>query len=172
LSYRYAKILDLGTGSGAILVTLLAERPLAHGLGTDISLAALAVARTNAESHGLAGRAKLQRSDWFDTIEGRFDLIVSNPPYIAAQEMPGLAPEVRLWEPEMALTDQADGLSAYRQITAGAPARLLSGGGLIVEIGATQAQAVSALFRAAGLEEVRVHPDLDGRDRVVSGRKP
>ncbi len=165
-------ILDLGTGSGAILVTLLAERPDASGTGTDISEAALGVARANAESHGVGARAQFIRSNWFADVAGHFDLIVSNPPYIAAAEMEGLAPEVRLWEPAQALTDGADGLTAYRAILAAAPARLVPKGRLIVEIGATQGAAVSALFQAAGLEDIGVHPDLEGRDRVVSGRKP
>jgi release factor glutamine methyltransferase len=172
LSDRYVKILDLGTGSGAILVTLLAERPLAQGLGTDISDAALAVARSNADRHGVDSRARFQNSDWFDAVEGRFDLIVSNPPYIAADEMPGLEPEVRLWEPALTLTDHADGLTAYRAIARRAPARLMAGGRLLVEIGATQSAAVAQLFRSAGLEDIATHPDLEGRDRVVSARKP
>ncbi|MEM8804367.1 MAG: peptide chain release factor N(5)-glutamine methyltransferase, partial [Pseudomonadota bacterium] len=100
----------------------------------------------------------------------RYDLIVSNPPYIALDEMDGLDPEVRDYEPREALTDGADGLTAYRIIARHAPDHLKPGGRVLVEIGPTQAPAVTELFRVAGLEDVRVHPDLDGRDRVVSAR--
>lgn len=164
----FARVLDLGTGSGAILLSLLAERPGATGLGTDLSEAALDVARRNAAALGLGGRAEFQRSDWFAGVEGRFDLIVSNPPYIAADEMAALAPEVRDWEPHLALTPGGDGLAAYRAIAAGAAAHLAPGGRLMVEIGAAQGPAVAAILAGAGLGPVRVLPDLDGRDRVVT----
>ena len=167
----FAWVLDLGTGSGCILITLLAERPLAEGLATDLSPEALAVAETNAEALQVQPRARFQISDWLDGVEGRFDLIVSNPPYIALAELPGLSPEV-LHDPRIALTDEGDGLSAYRQIARNAPAHLTPGGWLMVEIGPTQGAAVRALFRAAGLDRVTVEPDLDGRDRVVLGQKP
>jgi release factor glutamine methyltransferase len=174
----FARLLDLGTGSGAILLSLLAERPAATGLGTDLSHAALGVARRNAQALGLADRAAFALSDWFADVAGRFDLIVSNPPYIAAAEIPGLAPEVRDWEPRLALTPRdatgddpgGDGLAAYRAIALRAPAHLAPGGRLMVEIGPTQGAAVAALFTAAGLTDVAVLPDLDGRDRVVRGR--
>ncbi|WP_414897429.1 peptide chain release factor N(5)-glutamine methyltransferase [Rhodovulum sp. YEN HP10] len=168
LSAPFSNMLDLGTGSGCILLTLLSERPGAFGLGTDISAAALAVARGNAGRLGVAG-ARFLLSDWYQVVEGRFDLIVSNPPYIAEAEMSGLAPELA-HEPRGALTDGGDGLSAYRAIAAGARARLAPGGRLLVEIGPTQAQAVSGIFAAAGLEILAVRPDLDGRHRVVETR--
>ena len=167
LEARFASLLDLGTGSGAILLTLLAERPAARGLGTDLSPEALAVAESNAQALGLAGRARFQAADWFAGVEGQFDLIVSNPPYIAEAEMAGLSPEVRDWEPHLALTPGGDGLDAYRAIAAAAPAHLAPGGRLMVEIGPTQGPAVSALFAAVGLSGLRVEADLDGRDRVV-----
>ncbi|RDD71757.1 peptide chain release factor N(5)-glutamine methyltransferase [Paracoccus versutus] len=170
LAGPFASVLDLGTGTGAILISLLAERPGARGLGTDISAAALEVARENARTMGVC--ADFLESDWFASVTGQFDLIVSNPPYIALDEMAQLAPEVREWEPRQALTDGADGLSAYRAIAAGAPAHLSPGGRLMVEIGPTQGAAVAALMRAAGLAEPRILPDLDGRDRVVAARKP
>jgi release factor glutamine methyltransferase len=165
LAAPFASVLDLGTGSGAILLTLLAERPAAAGLGSDVSPAALAVARDNAARLGLAARFVL--SDWFAAVRGTFDLIVSNPPYIAAAEMAGLAPEVRDWEPHLALSPGGDGLGAFRAICAGAAAHLAPGGRLLLEIGPGQAAAVAALARAGGLARVAVHRDLDGRERVV-----
>jgi release factor glutamine methyltransferase len=172
LAEPFARALDLGTGSGCILVTLLAERPGAQGVGTDVSPAALLIAGENAARHGVADRLVLTPSDWFGDIGGRYDLIVSNPPYIAAEEMGDLAPEVRDFEPHAALTDEADGLTAYRAIARGAGRFLSPGGRLLVEIGPTQGPAVSRLFTEAGLEGVAVHPDLDGRDRVVAARRP
>lgn len=168
----FVRLLDLGTGSGCVLLSCLAARPGARGLGTDLSEAALAVARGNAADLGLGGRADFARADWFEGVAGRFDLILSNPPYIAAGEMAALAPEVRLWEPEAALTPGGDGLDAYRAIAAGAAGHLAPGGRLAVEIGPTQARAVAGLFEAAGLGAVTVARDLDGRDRVVAARGP
>lgn len=167
LSAPFDDLLDLGTGTGCILLTLLAERPAATGLGTDLSAPALAVAQENARRLGLADRTRLIQADWFSGIGGVFDLIVSNPPYIALAEMPDLAPEVRDHEPHSALTDGADGLEAYRRIAEGAPERLRPAGRILVEIGPSQGAAVAALFRGAGLFEVAILPDLDGRDRVV-----
>ena len=169
LAHDFSTLLDLGTGSGCILLTLLAERPKAAGLGTDLSPAALQVARTNATQLDLRDRADFKQGAWFDAVpdKARFDLIVSNPPYIARDEMAGLSPELS-FEPRMALTDEHDGLDAYRDIAAGAPLHLTPGGRLIVEIGPTQGPAVTELFLAAGLENLSVHPDLDGRDRAVS----
>jgi release factor glutamine methyltransferase len=172
LAEPFRRVLDLGTGTGCILISLLGDRPAAEGLGTDLSEAALAVAGRNAVGLGVAPRAEFRRSDWFGAVTGRFDLIVSNPPYIGLDEMAGLAPEVRDWEPRMALTDGGDGLSAYRAILAGVERHLLPGGRLIVEIGWRQGDAVSALFRAAGLDAAAVHADLEGRERAVFGRKP
>lgn len=178
LEMPFRRVLDLGTGSGCILITLLAERPEATGIGLDLSQAALNVARRNADLCGVAGRTEWRRSDWFTELSGDrvetecFDLIVSNPPYIALDEMPDLSVEVRSHDPRLALTDEGDGLQAYRRIAADAPAYLCSGGLIAVETGPTQGDAVATLFRAAGLENISIHPDLDGRDRVVSGRKP
>ncbi|WP_313135855.1 peptide chain release factor N(5)-glutamine methyltransferase [Paracoccus jeotgali] len=167
LRLDWASVLDLGTGTGAILISLLAERPQAAGLGTDISDAALAVARGNAARLGVT--ADFTRADWVDGVTGRFDLIVSNPPYIALSEMAALSPEVREFEPHGALTDFGDGLSAYRRIAAGAAAHLTPNGAVLVEIGWQQGQAVAQLFAEAGAS-VRVLPDLDGRDRVIEAR--
>ena len=172
LEQPFARVLDLGTGTGCILVTLLAERPGATGTGLDLSPAALAVAAANAAALGVADRARFALSDWFAAAEGRHDLIVANPPYIAAAEMAGLAPEVRDWDPHLALTPGGDGLAAYRAIAAGAGAHLAPGGRLLLEIGPTQGAAVAGLLRAAGLVDVTIRTDLDGRDRVLAARAP
>jgi release factor glutamine methyltransferase len=171
LSAPFSRVLDLGTGSGCILCSLLAARAEATGVGTDLSDAALAVARGNARQLGVAGRARFLQADWLAGVEEGFDLIVSNPPYIAEDEMAALSPEV-LREPRMALTPGGDGLGAYRAILRDGPRHLAPGGRLVVEIGPTQAAAVRALFEAAALQEVETIPDLDGRDRCVAGRKP
>jgi release factor glutamine methyltransferase len=172
LERPFLNVLDLGTGTGCILLSCLRGMPTARGVGVDISDAALAVAAENSRSLGLEGRTRFLRSDWFAAVQGSFDLIVANPPYIAAEEMAGLAPEVRDWEPRQALTPGGDGQDAYRAIAAGAGKRLAPGGRLIVEIGPSQATAVTGMFRSAGLDAVRVLPDLDGRPRVVSAVKP
>lgn len=174
LTEPFATVLDLGTGSGCILLTLLAEREAAVGIGTDLSLEALEVAFWNRNALQLEQRAALRQGNWFEALdpgEDGFDLLVSNPPYIAVSEMPFLSPEVRGHEPRLALTDEADGVSAYRTILEGFGRFLAPGGRLIVEIGASQGMAVSRLFAAAGLRRVRVIPDLDGRDRVVVATK-
>lgn len=172
LSGPFTRVLDLGTGTGCILLTLLAERPGATGIGTDLSAAALAVARRNAEATGVGPRAGFLHSSWLDDVTGGFDLIVSNPPYIAAGEMAGLAPEVRDHEPHLALTDGGDGLGAYRAFARPAFDVLLPGGRLIVEIGPTQGAAVAAIAAAAGFAGIRVLPDMDGRDRIVAASRP
>ena len=163
------KVLDLGTGSGAIGLTLAAEWPLADVMCTDISDEALDVARLNMKSFDVADGVRLLRSDWFEAVEGRFDLIVSNPPYIALEEWDGLDFEVRGFDPRMALTDEADGLSCYRVIVAQAGAYLEKDGYLMVEVGHTQGRAVQDLYDAAGFTQITCLSDMAGRDRVVSG---
>jgi len=172
LTRPFLKLLDLGTGTGCVLLSCLKGMPMARGVGVDLSEAALAVAMANAGDLGLAARARFLQSDWFSAVEGAYDLIVANPPYIAAAEMPGLAPEVRDWEPSIALTPGGDGLAPYRAIARGAGARLMPGGRILVEIGPTQGAAVTALLAAVGLGDIRVLPDLDGRDRVIAAVKP
>jgi release factor glutamine methyltransferase len=168
------RVLDLGTGSGCILLTLLAEWPQARGIGVDISAAALEVAAQNARDLGVAGRAELVTGDWcagLARLGGQFDLIVSNPPYIAGDELAGLSPEVRLHEPLAALCPTGDsggdGLDAYRRIAAGVGPLLVPGGRLLMEIGPRQAAAVSRILADAGLAVTAILPDLDGRDRVI-----
>lgn len=172
LSEPFDHVLDLGTGSGCILITLLAERQSATGAGVDLSEAACLQASANAVQHKVQERVEILKSNWFDAVEEKFDLIVSNPPYISASEMDALSPEVREHEPRIALTDEGDGLGAYRQIAAAAPDFLLPQGRLLVEIGPTQAKAVSALFDASGLSDICTISDMDGRDRVIRARLP
>lgn len=201
LNAPFTRLLDLGTGSGCILLSLLAERPLAHGVGVDLSAAALRVAQGNAADLGLLDRADFVLSDWFDGLGSltgggaadavgsgaddiagwpggvaqplcAFDVILSNPPYIARAELEDLSPDVRDWEPQMALTDGADGLSVYRLIAAQAGGFLTPGGRVIVEIGHQQGPDVVAIFGARGFSEVTLHQDLGGSDRVVQGVWP
>lgn len=173
LAEPFARVLDLGTGSGCILLTLLAERQDAHGVGVELSGAACEVALRNRHALGLVSRADLVQGSWYaplDVERERFDLIVSNPPYIARDEWETLAPEVRAHEPRRALTDEGDGLGCYRRIVAGAAAHLVAGGRLAVEIGPRQAAPVRGMMAEAGFGQIAVIPDLDGRDRVVQGR--
>lgn len=167
---RRLRILDLGTGSGAILVSLLAALPDAKGVGTDASVAALAMAERNAARNGVAGRAAFRKADWCDGIEGAFDLIVSNPPYIPAGEIAGLAIEVSRFDPRSALDGGADGLAPYRAIAAGAAQLLVPGGLLVVEIGAGQEPEVVAIlanfgWKASGFASRRT--DLAGHVRAL-----
>lgn len=165
-------VLDLGVGSGAILLAILAERPAARGLGVDVSEEALAVARDNAAALGLAGRMALLRGDWTEGLgEETFDLVVSNPPYVASDVIATLEPEVRDHEPRVALDGGADGLSHYRTLALEILRVLKPGGRFAVEIGYDQKAAVEALFRDAGALGVTTIKDLADRDRVVTGTK-
>jgi release factor glutamine methyltransferase len=165
-------ILDLGVGSGAILLAILAERPNARGLGVDVSEDALAVARDNAAHLGLAGRCALLRGDWADGLsDASFDIVTANPPYIASEVIETLEPEVRVHEPRLALDGGADGLDAYRRLAPEILRVLKPGGRFAVEIGYDQKAAVEALFQEAGAEEVSTQQDLAGLDRVVLGKK-
>ena len=170
--YRAFNLLDLGVGSGAILLAILAERPLAKGLGIDVSEEALAVARDNAAHLGVEGRVALLRSDWTAGLaDESFDLVVSNPPYIRSGDIETLDPEVRDHEPRLALDGGPDGLDAYRLLAPEVVRVLKPGGTFAVEIGADQSSEVEALFREAGAEGVRTQKDLSQRDRVVTGTK-
>ncbi len=165
-------MLDLGVGSGTILLAILAERPAAKGLGVDVSEEALAVARENAASLDLNNRTALLRGDWTTGLgdEG-FDLVVSNPPYIASHIIETLEPEVRDHEPRLALDGGPDGLDAYRHLAPEILRVLKPGGMFAVEIGYDQSADVEALFRQAGASNVRTIKDLSTHDRVVTGVK-
>ncbi len=165
-------VLDLGVGSGAIILAILSERSAAKGLGIDVSSEALAVARENAANLGLADRLALLRGDWTAGLgDDGFDLVVSNPPYIATQVIETLEPEVRDHEPRLALDGGHDGLDHYRRLAPEILRVLKPGGMFAVEIGFDQKQAVESLFRAAGARGVRTLPDLSTLDRVVVGTK-
>ena len=162
------RILDMCTGSGCILLSLLHYSNDCSGVGVDVSEDALAVARQNADR--LAEKqAVFIQSDLFEKVEGSFDLVVSNPPYIRSQEIAGLMPEVREHEPHLALDGKDDGLHFYREIIKGAMPHLKRGGQLFFEIGYDQGEAVQALFAANGYTEIAVVKDYAGLDRVVYG---
>jgi len=169
---RPLRILDLGTGSGILVLTLLAELPHATGTGIDISSGALVQARANGDRLGISHRVAWREADWCRGLEGRFDIIVSNPPYIPAGDLPGLEPEVRLGDPPLALDGGADGLDAYRAIARDVAPLLEAGGLLGLEVGAGQSEAVRDIFLAAGFRPHRMGGgsarDLAGRVRVVS----
>ncbi len=165
---EFLRILDIGTGTGALLLALLSELPKAAGLGTDISEAALAVARDNAARNGLKDRCTFVACDIAEGIQGQFDLIVSNPPYVAHGEIAALMPEVRDYDPVLALDGGNDGLVCYRAIAAAARRLLTPGGRLIVEMGAGQEPAVRALFTNSGLRVRGARKDLAGIPRALS----
>lgn len=166
------RILDLGTGSGAIAVTLLAELPGATAIAGDLSAAALRVARGNAEALGVAGRASFVQANWFEGIGGRFDLIVSNPPYIPLGDIAGLAPDVREFDPARALDGGPDGLEAYRRLANGAGGHLTPQGHVVLEIGAGQENAVNELFTGQGFARESRHFDLSGHVRCLVFSRP
>lgn len=164
------RILDLCTGSGCILLSLLHYSNDCEGTGVDISKEALQVAALNAELLGI--KADFLKSDLYEKVTGKFDLLVSNPPYIERKVIPTLMEEVREYDPYIALDGGEDGLDFYRRIIGGAQDYLKRGGQILMEIGSGQAQAVSELLREAGFKEIDVCRDFAGLDRVVSGRLP
>ena len=165
-----ARILDLGTGSGAIIVTLLGQWPEATGVASDVSAEALAVARENARHFSLANRLRFVEGNWFECVGGEFDLILSNPPYIVHSDLATLASDVRDFDPPMALDGGPDGLSAYRAIAGGARGHLAPGGAILVEIGAGQEADVTAVFRQAGFAPAGERRDLAGHVRCLAFR--
>lgn len=168
------RFLDLGVGSGCLLLSLLGVFPQAEGVGVDVSRDALNMADKNALSLGLAARTEFLEGDWFGPVEGQYDLIISNPPYIETDHIKGLQKEVRDYEPHLALDGGADGLNPYRDIIKHAPLYLKEGGILVLEIGHTQKQQVYGIFEKYAemwdLRKVGTMPDLAGRDRCVYAR--
>ena len=164
-------ILDLGTGSGALLCALLDVCAQAQGLGVDISKEACAVARENLSRCDLAPRGQVRQGSWEAGLPGLFDLVVSNPPYIETAALAGLDPEVRLYDPMLALDGGPDGLTAYRDICALLPGLVAPGGFAIFEVGQGQAEAVAALMTRQGFGNVRAKRDLAGVERAVMGQR-
>lgn len=168
------RLLDLGTGTGCIPIAILANRADANGTATDLSPVALAMAIANADRHGVAGRLTFRQGDWFSALgaePGRFDLIVSNPPYISSAVVEELSVEVRDFDPRLALDGGPDGLAPYRVIVGEAARWLSATGQLLVEIGYDQGESVSKLLADHGFGEVKVHKDLAGHDRVISAHQ-
>lgn len=161
------RILDIATGSGAIALALLSELKNAQAIATDISAAALAIARENALRYGLEDRVRFKETRWADGVEGAFDLVVSNPPYIASTVIDTLEPEVRQFEPRLALDGGPDGLDPYPHLFAEAKRLLTPGGTGVFEIGYDQGEAALAIARAADARSVEVRRDLGGQDRAV-----
>jgi release factor glutamine methyltransferase len=161
------RVLDLGTGTGCLLLAALSEFPGASGVGVDRVPAAAALARENARSLGLAGRARFLVADWAAPLAGRFDLVLANPPYIESGDIPGLMPDVARHEPASALDGGADGLAAYRAITTALPGLLAPGGRAVLELGHGQRAAVEDLARDAGLDALLCQADLAGVDRAL-----
>ena len=166
------RILDLGTGSGAILLSLLSELPHATGTGVDISPQAIEIAKENASHLGLASRAEFLLGSWCDGLLGQFDLIVSNPPYIESSAISGLEPEVAVFEPKLALDGGVDGLDAYRLLASQVPLFLRSGGWVVFEVGEAQALAVQQLMSEQKLENFSIAKDYQGIDRCVIAQRP
>ena len=161
------RLLDLGTGTGCLLLTLLHELPTSRGVGVDASDDALSMARGNAERLALGDRAEFQTGDWADGLSGPFDVVVSNPPYIETATLADLEPEVTTWEPRGALDGGADGLDAYRRIVPQLKPILAEEGIAILEHGPGQADAIAALTNQSGLSVVERRPDLEGRERCL-----
>lgn len=161
------RIADLGTGSGCLLLALLSELPAAHGVGCDVSEAAVRVAYANAAALGLANRAKFAVGDWAEALGGRFDIILANPPYVPAPAIAALAPEVSRFDPRPALGGGADGLAAYRALAPQLGLRLAPGGFAIVEVGDAQAAGAAALLKAHGLRMTGTGRDLAGVERCI-----
>ena len=164
------KILDLGTGSGAIIVSLLADRAEAQGVAVDISPKALDIARQNAVKHDVASRCAFEKGAWFGPVTGKYDLIVSNPPYISDAAMESLEPEVAQYDPDISLRGGRDGLDPYHIIVGEASMYLKPNGWMWVEIGFDQGDAVQKMFQEAGFKGISVVKDLSGHDRCVGGQ--
>lgn len=165
-------ILDLGTGTGCLLISLLTTIKGARGIGVDLSEAALEIAVHNAERLGCASDASFRRANWAEGVKGQFDLVISNPPYISEQEITALDVEVREHDPHLALSGGPDGLYAYRAIAAALPSLMHKGSHAVIELGHDQREAVTAIFMRGGLDVVRVAEDMSGIPRALVARLP
>lgn len=172
LEKNFSTVLDLGTGTGCIVISLLKERPDVVGVSTDISKECLNVAKINAETNGVLDRVKFIHSDWFSNVTSRFDLIVSNPPYIGLSELNDLSREVKNFDPKVALFGGRDGLNCYEAIFNDVSRFLNPGGRLITEVGYAQSSIVKKFFLNSGFIDIKVTKDLDLNNRVVSGHLP
>ena len=172
LEKNFSTVLDLGTGTGCIVISLLKERPDVVGVSIDISKECLNVAKINAETNGVLDRVKFIHSDWFSNVTSRFDLIVSNPPYIGLSELNDLSREVKNFDPKVALFGGRDGLNCYEAIFNDVSRFLNPGGRLITEVGYAQSSIVKKFFLNSGFIDIKVTKDLDLNNRVVSGHLP
>lgn len=172
LEKNFSTVLDLGTGTGCIVISLLKERPDVVGVSVDISKECLNVAKKNAETNGVLDRVKFIHSDWFSNVTSRFDLIVSNPPYIGLSELKDLSREVKNFDPKVALFGGRDGLNCYEAIFNDVSRFLNPGGRLITEVGYAQSSIVKKFFLNSGFIDIKVTKDLDLNNRVVSGHLP
>mgnify|MGYP006148496401 FL=1 len=172
LEKNFSTVLDLGTGTGCIVISLLKERPDVVGVSVDISEECLNVAKINAETNGVLDRVKFIHSDWFSNVTSRFDLIVSNPPYIGLSELNDLSREVKNFDPKVALFGGRDGLNCYEAIFNDVSRFLNPGGRLITEVGYAQSSIVKKFFLNSGFIDIKVTKDLDLNNRVVSGHLP
>ena len=172
LEKNFSNVLDLGTGTGCIVISLLKERPDVVGVSTDISKECLNVAKINAETNGVLDRVKFIHSDWFSNVTSRFDLIVSNPPYIGLSELNDLSREVKNFDPKVALFGGRDGLNCYEAIFNDVSRFLNPGGRLITEVGYAQSSIVKKFFLNSGFIDIKVTKDLEFNNRVVSGHLP
>ena len=165
-------ILDIGTGSGAMIVTAACERPKARCVAVDISAAALKTAQVNAGDHGAQERITFLHGSWLAPVSGKFDLIMSNPPYIERAALEGLSTEVKDYDPMCALDGGEDGLDPYREIAKAAPRHMKPNGWIVLEIGYNQGQSVANIFKAAGFRELELKHDLSGLPRIISAVAP
>lgn len=164
------RILDMGTGTGCLLLSVLSERPAGSGLGIDLSEEAVAVARRNAVHLGLDARSRFEIGDWTEGLAGPFDLVIANPPYIRSDEIPLLEPEVGMFEPSLALDGGPDGLDCYRKIAANCRDLMAPDGRIVLEIGIGQAMSVAQILSSAGLADITIRRDLAGIERCVTAQ--
>jgi len=170
-SLNFTKLLDLGTGSGCILLSLLSEIKMAIGYGVDISFGAIKTAKRNSDKLGFANRTYFFVGNWIDSIQGKFDLVVCNPPYIKLSEIYTLEPEVRNYDPMFALSGGQDGLDSYRHILSDLTRVLVKNGKIVLEIGYDQKESVESMLQSVGFAEIQSHKDLSGTFRCISATR-